>query len=103
LDEAERAAIPPRDGDGFVDETGREDDREVGASVEAHRDLAFVDGDIGRHVDEVTEDLARLSVIVPEAACCLSGRHFFQEVGPQSLILALTRGRGLLEEALAIR
>ncbi len=40
---------------------------------------------------------------IPEAACCLSGRHFFQEVGPQSLILALTRGCGLLEEALAIR
>ena len=64
LDQAEGAAIPPRDGDGFVDEARGEDDGQVGSSVEAHRDLAFGDGDVGRHVDEVAEDLARLSVIV---------------------------------------
>ena len=64
LDEAERAAIPPRDGDGFVEQSGGEDDGQVSASVEAHRDLALGDGDVGRHVDEVAEDLARLSVTV---------------------------------------
>src|SRR5438105_15665317 len=64
LDEAEGAAIPPRDGNGFVDESGGEDDGQVGSSVEAQGDLALGDGDVGRHVDEVTEDLARLSVIV---------------------------------------
>src|ERR1700690_10206 len=58
LDEAEGAAIPPRDGDGFVDEAGGEDDGQVGATVEAHCDLGFGDGDIGWHVDEVAEDLA---------------------------------------------
>jgi hypothetical protein len=30
LNEAERAAVPPGDGDGFVDEAGGEDDREQG-------------------------------------------------------------------------
>jgi hypothetical protein len=63
LDQAERAAIPPRDSNGFVDESRGEDDGQVGASVEAYRDFAFGDGDVGRHVDEVTEDLARLSII----------------------------------------
>ena len=57
LDEAERATIPPRDGNGFVDQAGGEDDGQVGSSVEAHRNLGFGDGDVGRHVDEVTEDL----------------------------------------------
>ena len=64
LDEAEGAAVPPGDGDGFVDEAGGEDDGEMGAAVEAHADLAVGDGDVGGHVDEVAEDLARLSVIV---------------------------------------
>src|ERR1700675_140600 len=64
LDEAERTAVPPGDGDGFVDEAGGEDDREVGAAVEAHADLALGDGDVGGHVDEVAEDLARLNIIV---------------------------------------
>lgn len=39
---------------------------------------------------------------VAEASCRLGRLHFFQEVGPQSLILALARGCGLLEEALAL-
>jgi hypothetical protein len=59
LDEAERAVIPPRDRDGFVEQSAGEDDGQVGSSVEAHRNLAFGDGNVGRHVDEVTEDLAR--------------------------------------------
>src|SRR5271156_6661538 len=64
LDEAERAAVPPGDGDGFVDKAGGENDREVGAAVEADADLALGDSDVGGHVDEVAENLARLSVIV---------------------------------------
>src|SRR6202158_6318823 len=64
LNEAERAVVPPRDGDGFVEQSGGKDDGQVGASVGAHRELACRDGDVGRHVDEVTENLARLSVIV---------------------------------------
>jgi hypothetical protein len=40
---------------------------------------------------------------VAEASCRLGGRHFFQEVGPQGLILALARGCGLLEKALSLR
>ena len=64
MDQAEGAAIPPRDGNGFVDQTAGEDDGQVGSSVKAQRDLALGDGDVGRHVDEVAEDLARLCVIV---------------------------------------
>jgi hypothetical protein len=56
--------VPPRDRDGFIDETGGEDDREVCAAVEAHPDFVFGDGNVGRHVDEVAEDLARLGVVV---------------------------------------
>ena len=37
--ESETAAVPPRDGDGFVDQTGGEDDGKMGAAVEAHPDL----------------------------------------------------------------
>ena len=51
MHQAELTAIPPRDGDGFVDETGGEDDGEVGAAVEANSDFGFGDG--GGQVDEV--------------------------------------------------
>jgi hypothetical protein len=64
LDDAEGTAVPPGDGDGLVDKAGGEDDREMGAAVEAHADLAVGYGDVGGHVDEVAEDLPRLSVIV---------------------------------------
>ena len=50
--------------DGFVDETGGEDDGEVGAAVEAHPNFGFGDGDASGHVDEVAEDLAGLGVII---------------------------------------
>ena len=62
MDQAECAAIPPWDYDGFVDEARGENDWEVGTTVEAHPDLTFGDGDIGRHIDEIAEDLARLTV-----------------------------------------
>ena len=64
LDQPERAAIPPRDGDGFIDEARGENDGQVGATVEADSNLAFGDGDVGWHVDKVAEDLARLSITV---------------------------------------
>jgi hypothetical protein len=44
----------------------------MGAAVEAHADLAFGYGDIGGHVDEIAEDLARLSVIL---ATGFTARH----------------------------
>ena len=56
--------MPPRDGDGFIDEAGGKDDRQVCAPVEAHGDFPFRDGDVGRHIDEVAEDLASLSIAV---------------------------------------
>jgi hypothetical protein len=33
----------------------------MGAAVEAHPDFVLGDGDVGRHVDEVWEDLAGLA------------------------------------------
>ena len=36
-----------------------------GASMKAHRDFVVGNDDIGRHVDQVSEDLAGLSVAVP--------------------------------------
>lgn len=56
--------MPPWDGDWFVDQTAGENDRQVGASVEPHLDLALGDGDVGRHIDQIAEYLAGLSVIV---------------------------------------
>ena len=38
--------------------------------MEAHPDFVFGDGDVGRHVDEVAEDLARLGVSVSAHAAC---------------------------------
>jgi len=64
LDEAERLAVPPGDGNRFVEDTGGEDDGEVGATMEAHPDFTVRDGDVGGHVDEVTENEAGLSVVV---------------------------------------
>ena len=84
MDEAEGAAVPPWDGNGFVDQAGGQDDGQVGASVESHGDLAVGDGDVGGHIDDVTVDLSRLSVIVSahaagheavEAGCDDQERH----------------------------
>jgi hypothetical protein len=36
----------------------------MGAAMEAHRDVVVCDCDIGRHVDQITKDLARLSIII---------------------------------------
>ncbi len=80
----EGSAVPPWDGEGSIDETRGEDDWEMGTPVESHPDFVFGDGDIGRHVDEIAEDLARLSVIVAahaagheaiEAGCEDEERH----------------------------
>ena len=64
MDEAEGIVVPPGDGNRFVEDSGGEDDGQMGAAMEAHPDFAIGDGDVGRHVDEVAEDLARLRVIV---------------------------------------
>src|SRR5882672_10138484 len=36
----------------------------MGAAMESHRDFVLGDGDVGRHVDEIAEDLARLGIVV---------------------------------------
>jgi hypothetical protein len=36
----------------------------VGATVEADPDFIVSDGDVGGHVDEIAEDLARLGIVV---------------------------------------
>jgi len=36
----------------------------MGAAMETHPDFVLGDGDVGRHVDEIAEDLARLGVVV---------------------------------------
>jgi hypothetical protein len=36
----------------------------MGAAVEAHADFIVSDGDVGGHIDEVAEDLARLGIVV---------------------------------------
>ena len=59
MNQAEAAPVPPRDRDGFIDKTGGEDDWQMCTAVEAHLDFVLGDGNVGRHVDEVTEDLAR--------------------------------------------
>ena len=36
----------------------------MGAAMELHRDFVVGDGYVGRHVDEIAEDLARLGIVV---------------------------------------
>lgn len=36
----------------------------MGAAMEPYLDFVLGDGDVGRHVDEIAEDLARLGVVV---------------------------------------
>jgi hypothetical protein len=64
LDEAEGLVVPPRNCDGFIEEARCEDDGEMGAAMEAHRDFVLGNGDIGRHVDEIAEDLAGLGIVI---------------------------------------
>ena len=70
MEEAQRAAVPPRDYHRFIEESRGEDDGEMGAAMETHGDFIFGDGDIGGHVDEITEDLAGLGVAVSAHAAC---------------------------------
>ena len=64
MDQTQGPAAPPRNADGPIEKTRGKDDGEVGAPVEPHSDFIFSDCDVGRHVDEVAEYLARLGVIV---------------------------------------
>jgi hypothetical protein len=68
LDEAKGIAVPPGDGNRFVEDSGGEDDGQMGAAMEAHADFAIADRDVGRHVDEVVEDQAGLGLVVREMA-----------------------------------
>ena len=36
----------------------------MGAAVEPHGDFGLGDGDVGWHVDEIAEDLARLGIVI---------------------------------------
>jgi hypothetical protein len=64
FDKSELESLPPRNRNRFVAEVGSKNDREVGAAVEANRDFALADADIGRHVDQVPEDLTGLRILV---------------------------------------
>jgi hypothetical protein len=44
----------------------------MGAPMEAHVDFVVSDRDIGRHIDQVTEDLASLSIVISAHAA----RHY---------------------------
>ena len=76
--------MPPSDRDGFIDESGGEDDGQMGPAMESEPDFGVGDGDVGWHIDEVAEDLARLSIVVSahtageqtiEAGCDDEQRH----------------------------
>jgi len=54
----------PRNVDGFIEKAGCENDRQMGAAMELHGDFVVGDGYVGRHVDEIAEDLARLGIVV---------------------------------------
>ena len=45
-------------------------DGKVGAAMETQPDFAVRNGDVGRHVDKVAEDQARLGVVVATHAAC---------------------------------
>src|SRR5215472_18744279 len=64
-----------------IDLTGRpwiEHDWQMGAAVEFNPDVAIRDIDLGRHVDEVAEDLASLSIAVTAHA---TGRDAIEAAG----------------------
>src|SRR5258708_12283912 len=65
LDESEGIVVPPGDGNRFVEDSGGEDDGQMGAAMEAHPDFAIGDGDVCRHVDEVAEDHAGFGTFLP--------------------------------------
>jgi hypothetical protein len=68
LKEPQGSAVPPWDFDGFIEQPGGENDGKVRTAMESHRDFVLGDGDFGRHVDEIAENLARLGIVVAEAA-----------------------------------
>jgi len=64
LKEPQGSAVPPRDFDGFIEQPGGENNGKMGTAMESHRDFVLGDGDFGRHVDEIAENLARLGIVV---------------------------------------
>jgi len=64
LKEPQGSAVPPRDFDGFIEQSGGENNGKMGAAMEPHRDFVLGDGDVGRHVDEIAEDLACLGTVI---------------------------------------
>ena len=64
MDQTQISAIPPGNCDRFVDETGRQNDGEMGTAMEADGDFAVGDLHVCGQVDEVAEDLARLCIFV---------------------------------------
>src|SRR5215470_5916495 len=64
FDKAKSAAVPPGHCDRFVKKSRSEHDGEVGTAMETHSNFVFVNSDVGWHVDQVAEYLARLSVVV---------------------------------------
>jgi len=64
LEEPKGAALPPGHFDRFVEESRGENDREVSSAMEPQRNFVVCDGDVGRHVDQIAEDLACLRVAI---------------------------------------
>ena len=64
FDKFELQSLPPRNRDGLLEEIGSKNDREVCAAVEANCDFMPGDGDVGRHIDQVPEDLTGLRIMV---------------------------------------
>jgi hypothetical protein len=81
LKEPQGSAVPPRDFDGFIEQPGGENNGKMGTAMESHRDFVPGDGDFGRHVDEIAENLARLGIVV--AAHRPGGQARHQERGRQ--------------------
>ena len=61
--------VPPRDSDGFVKQSGGEEDGQVGTAVKANLDFAIRYGDVGGNVNQISKDLVGLSIEI--AAHCL--------------------------------
>ena len=57
-------ALFDQNGNGLIEQARGQHDGEMGAAVEAHGNFGWRGGDIGRHVDQVAEDLARLGIVI---------------------------------------
>ena len=64
FDQAKGPSVPPRHLNGLIEQAGGEHNWQVSAPVEFDPDFIVRDIDLGRHIDEVAEHLAGLSILV---------------------------------------